>query len=49
MSVITFLGCAIYAIYRGQTWDAVSFGTGAGLCLAGGGAALGFKGNTEAK
>jgi hypothetical protein len=49
MSVITFLGCAIYAIYRGQVWDAVSFGTGAGLVLAGGGAALGFKGNTEAK
>jgi hypothetical protein len=49
MSVLTFLGCAIFAIAMGQTWDAVSFGTGAGLVLAGGGAALGFKVNTEAK
>ena len=49
MSVITFLGCAIYSIYQGQHWSAVEYGTGAGLCLAGGGAALGFKGNTEAK
>jgi hypothetical protein len=49
LSVLTFLGCAIYAISKGQLWNAVEFGTGAGLVLAGGGAALGFKGHTEPK
>lgn len=48
VSVLTFLGCAIYALYKGQAWDAVGFGTGAGLVLAAGGAALGFKKGTEA-
>lgn len=47
LSILTFLGCAVYAIYRGQAWDAMSYGTGIGLCLAGGGAALGLKSKTE--
>ena len=49
LTVLTFLCCAVYAIYKGQLWDAVSFGTGAGLCLAGGGVALGMKAKTEVK
>ena len=49
ITVITFLCCAVYAISKGQIWDSVGFGTGAGLVLAGGGAALGFKGSTEPK
>ena len=47
LSVLTFLGCAIFSIAKGQLWNAVEFGTGAGLVLAGGGAALGFKKGTE--
>lgn len=43
----SFLGCAVYALYRGQSWDAVAFGTGFGLILAGGGGALMMKKGAE--
>lgn len=48
-SVLVFLGCAVYALSRGQNWDAVAFGTGLGLVLAAGGAAVAIKSNTEPK
>lgn len=49
-SVLVFLVCAVYAItIRGQNWDAVAYGTGLGLVLAAGGAALGLKAATEPK
>ncbi len=48
-SVIVFLCCAVYALYKGQTWDAVAFGTGLGLVLAAGGAAIAVKAGTEPK
>ncbi len=44
---LAFLGCAAYALYKGQAWDAVAFGTGFGLILAGGGGALMMKKGTE--
>ncbi len=47
LTVLVFLGCALYAIYKGQAWDAVQYGTGAGLVLAGGGVAIGMKAKTE--
>lgn len=47
LSVLVFLGCAVYAIYKGQAWNAVEYGTGAGLVLAGGGVAIGLKAKTE--
>jgi hypothetical protein len=47
LGCLSFLGCAFYALYRGQTWDAVAFGTGFGALLAGGGAAIGLKKATE--
>lgn len=43
----SFLGLAGYAIYKGQTWDAVAFGTGFGAILAAGGFGLKMKENTE--
>lgn len=47
---LTYLALAIYAtVFKGQAFDPVSFGTGSGLVLAGGGAALGFKSATEPK
>lgn len=50
LAVLTFLALAIYAVVgRGQPWDAQSYGTGLGLVLAAGGAALGFKAHTEPK
>lgn len=49
LSVIVFLGATIYALYKGGTWDAVAYGTGLGLVLAAGGAAIGMKANTEPK
>ena len=47
MSVMVFLGCAIFAIYKGQPWNAIEYGTGLGLVLAAGGAAIGMKAGTE--
>jgi hypothetical protein len=45
--VLVFLGCAIYSISKGGTWDAIAYGTGLGAVLAGGGAAIGMKAHTE--
>jgi hypothetical protein len=47
LGCISFLGCAFYALYKGQNWDAVAFGTGFAALLAGGGAAIGLKKGTE--
>ena len=47
MGALSFLGCTFYAIYKGQPWDAVAFGTGFGAVLAGGGVALKLKEKTE--
>lgn len=49
VGVIVFLCASIYALYKGQAWDAISYGTGLGAVLAAGGAALGFKANSEPK
>lgn len=47
--VIVFLGATVYAIYKGQQWDAIAYGTGFGAVLAAGGAALWLKKGTEPK
>ena len=44
---LSFLGCAFYSLYKGQTFDAVAFGTGFGLIMAAGGGALMLKKTTE--
>ena len=49
IGALTFLGCAVYSLCKGQTWDAVAFGTGFGAVLAGGGFALKMKEDTEPK
>jgi hypothetical protein len=50
MVSLTFMVLAIFSILlKGQAFDPVGFGTGAGLVLAGGGAALGLKSGTEPK
>jgi len=42
-----FFGLAVYAVVvKGQSFDAISYGTAFGAILAGGGAALGFKAKT---
>lgn len=47
MAVNVFLLNSMYAIYRGQPWGAVDFGTGFGLLMAGFGAAVAWKSQTE--
>jgi hypothetical protein len=47
VGVWVFLFSTIYALSKGQTWNAIEYGTGLGLVLAGGGAALGLKAHTE--
>lgn len=47
LGVLVFLGATVYAIYKGQPWDAVAYGTGFGAVLAAGGAALWLKKATE--
>jgi hypothetical protein len=47
MAVNVFLLNSMYAIYRGQPWGAVDFGTGFGLLMAGFGAAVAMKSQTE--
>jgi hypothetical protein len=49
VGILTFLGCTVYALFMGQKWDAIAYGTGLGGLLAGGGAAIGFKANSEPK
>lgn len=45
--VVFYFGLSIYDIYRGAAFDPAAWGTGLGLVLAGGGAALALKSNTE--
>lgn len=47
MAVNVFLGNSVYAIYHGQAWNPVDFGTGFGLLLAAFGAAVAMKSKTE--
>jgi hypothetical protein len=47
LGALSFLGCAFYSIYKGQTWNAVEFGTGFGAVLAAGGVAIRIKADTE--
>ncbi|HWU35474.1 MAG TPA: hypothetical protein VN023_09600 [Methylovorus sp.] len=47
MAVNVFLVNALYALYKGQTWDPVNYGTGFGILLAGFGAAVALKSKTE--
>lgn len=49
LGVLVFLGNAVYAIYKGQPWNAQDFGTGFGLLLAAGGAGIALKSHTEPK
>lgn len=45
--VVFYFGMSAYALYTTGTFDAASWGTGFGAVLAGGGAALAMKSNTE--
>lgn len=47
LSVIVFLGLAIYDVVLTRDFNPEQFGIGLSLVLAGGGAALGFKRSTE--
>ena len=46
---LVFYGLSIWALSTGQAFNPVEWGTGFGLVLAGGGAALAFKHGTEPK
>jgi len=45
--VLLFLGLTGYAVFKGQPWNPVEFGTGFGVLLAGAGAAIKLKEKTE--
>jgi hypothetical protein len=47
LAILVFLGNSMYAIYLGQPWGAIDFGTGFGLVMAGFGAAVAMKAQTE--
>jgi hypothetical protein len=47
MAVLVFLFNSMYAIYRDQPWSAIDFGTGFSLVIAGFGAAVALKSQTE--
>lgn len=47
LGALGYLGFQGYALYKGQTWDAVSFGTGFGAMTAGIGALLFGKGKAQ--
>jgi hypothetical protein len=48
VTCLVFLGLAVWAVvHNHQILDFANFGIGAGGVLAGGGASLGFKKNTE--
>lgn len=47
MSILSFLGMGFYGIYSDQVIDFLAYGTGLSGLLAAGGAALGFKRQTE--
>lgn len=40
---LVFFGLSIFAIFKGQSFDPISWGTGFGGVLAGGGASLAIK------
>lgn len=44
---ITFLVLSVYHAYKHGTFDPLSYGTGYGGVLAGGGAGIGMKAHTE--
>ncbi len=35
LMVLVYLGCSVYAIYKGQLWNPQDFGIGAGALMAG--------------
>lgn len=47
VSVLAFLGMSFFAIWRGQAFDPVAWGTAIALVLAGGGASVAIKSHTE--
>jgi hypothetical protein len=47
MAILVFLGNSMYAIYLGQPWGAIDFGTGFGMVIAGFGTAVFMKSGTE--
>jgi hypothetical protein len=47
MGALSYLSCSFYAIYKGQQWEPLQFGTGFGAILAAGGVALRLKKDTE--
>lgn len=46
---ITFMGTAVYAVWKGQPFAPQDYGIGLGAVLAAGGAALKLKKDTEPK
>ena len=50
LACLVFMVLAVYAVmWKGQPWAPQDYGTGLGLVLAAGGAAIGFKAHTEPK
>lgn len=48
ITFLTFIGLAIYAVVgKGQAWDPIAFGGGAGAVLALGGVGIAAKAKTE--
>lgn len=48
VTFLTFISLAIYAVVgKGQTWDPLAFGSGAGAVLALGGVGIAAKAKTE--
>jgi hypothetical protein len=47
ISVVTFLLLSAYSIHNGQLFDPIAWGTGIGLVLGAGGAAIAIKSTTE--
>jgi len=47
LGVFVFFALSIHAVWRGQVFDAIAWGTGFGAVLAGGGVALKVKETTE--
>ncbi|OWK42218.1 amino acid ABC transporter substrate-binding protein [Fimbriiglobus ruber] len=47
VGALSFLGLSIYAAFKSHTFDPLSFGTGYGGILGGGGAGIGMKAKTE--
>ena len=43
--VLAYIGCSIYAIYKGQEWNPQSFGAGAGFLATGIGAWFKLRGD----